>query len=114
MSGLCGGTFVDQPVPMPSAPFTSTSGMMGTYVTGSTGVPSSSTYGSRSSSTAGMSSRANVESRVKMYRALAASFPPCSRVPNWPTGSSSAMLFDPTNVCAMLTMVECSDTSPWW
>ena len=34
--------------------------------------------------------------RAAAYLALAASLPPCSRVPNWPFGVRSGRLFDPT------------------
>ena len=46
-----------------------------------------------------------------MYRGDAASFPPSRRVPNWPAGGRSAMLFDPTKVCAIPTSVPASDAA---
>jgi hypothetical protein len=46
--------------------------------------------------------------------ALAASLPPCSRVPNWPLGTSRLRLLEPTKSCARPTIVDCRLASPWW
>lgn len=51
---------------------------------------------------------------VKIYLELAASLPPCNRVPNWPIGCRRLMLLLPTKFCAKLIIVDISDASPWW
>ena len=66
------------------------------------------------SSSGGKRVRAMGQRLVKMYLALAASFPPARRMPNIPPGYSRFTLLEPTNDCAIHTMVDVSAASPWW
>ena len=108
------GTDVLQPVPMPLQPFTKTMGMTGANTSGSTVQFSSSSIVSTSLSSGLKMRLVTQASLVVMYLALAASFPPLSRVPNMPCGSSRLMLLAPTKFCAMMTIASTSDCSPWW
>lgn len=51
---------------------------------------------------------------MKIYLALAASFPPWFLVPNWPMGNRRLILFEQTKFYAITTIVPCKETSPWW
>lgn len=104
---------MDQPVPMPCAPLTSTIGMIGTNYSGSTIMPSSSVYFKMYLSSSLNMHLAIVFNLVKMYLALAESDPPISLVPNWPRGASRLMLLDPTKFWANFTIVSCKLASPW-
>jgi len=80
--GLKQGIDEDQPTPMPSAPLTSTMGMMGQYHSGSHISPSSSRYFSSYLSASGYMVFVIGASLVKIYLAEALSLPPARRVPN--------------------------------
>ena len=94
--GLNSGTDVDHPVPIPSAPLTSTIGIIGTYQTGSIFNPSSTLYNNKLSSFSINIFLVIGFKFVKIYLALAAPFIPLYLVPNCPKGNNKLILLEPT------------------